>query len=215
MSYHVTCYYCGHMGHTQRYCYTWFVREVIVGLPQVEKARILAERFPNGVPNSWAWNGGPANGRGSDEIKPKSWSSAEGFFYSAITELSWEIDLPRVLFKTTYCWQDRYIPFFVTPDASHHFTNDDDLARNFTPLHKPFNIRCIGGVSVQATKQGDIRVTNLYTGRRNIVQNVLYVKELGTNVLSIPELTAKGYTVRLGCTDVKIEVDGYTFLTGG
>jgi hypothetical protein len=95
--------------------------------------------------------------------------------------------------------------------------HDKSLMHNFKSIPElSWEINVIGGVTIYALGQGDIHVVTTVDGatQARVLNNVLYVPDLGTNLLSIASATDRGLNVEFLKQTVLFKSNGTTILSG-
>ena len=107
--------------------------------------------------------------------------------------------------------------WYADSGATHHMCHDKSLMHNFKSIPGlSWEINGIGGVSIYALGQGDIHVVTTVDGatQTGVLNNVLYVPDLGTNLFSIASATDQGLNLEFLKQTVLFKSNGTTILSG-
>lgn len=107
--------------------------------------------------------------------------------------------------------------WYADSGATHHMCHNKSLMHNFTSIPELSRaISGIGGITLYALGQGDIHVVTTVDGttQTGVLNNVLYVPDLGTNLLSIASATDRGLNVEFLKQTVLFKSNGTTILSG-
>lgn len=107
------------------------------------------------------------------------------------------------------------INFVLDSGATHHIVNDKIF---FNSMHgiEPISISTAkAGASLVAKKKGDISIKTFFNGDNSTktIRNVLFVENLKCNLLSIRQLTDKGYKITFNGDDAFISKNGKNMFT--
>jgi len=89
------------------------------------------------------------------------------------------------------------VEWILDSGCTDHIINNESYFTNYVCLKNPINVKVRDGISVQATKVGNIQIYFLTYGKKiNIkISNVFYVREMDRNLLSYAKLTDKNKIV--------------------
>jgi hypothetical protein len=107
--------------------------------------------------------------------------------------------------------------WYADSGATHHMYHNKSLMHNFTSIPELSRaLSGIGGVTLYALSQGDIHVVTIVDGttQTTVLNNVLYVPDLGTNLLSITSATDRGLNLEFLKQTVLLKSNGTTILSG-
>lgn len=92
------------------------------------------------------------------------------------------------------------IVWLLDSGCSNHIFNDESYFENFTLLNKPIEVKLGDGKKLLATKLGNVRSSFKVEDRFISVdiQNVLFVKGMGSNLLSSGRITENNTIVEFG-----------------
>lgn len=102
------------------------------------------------------------------------------------------------------------IKFKMDSGATDHLSNEKDKFDILNSIN-PVNISVAKqGTKITASEQGNIKIKTLKKGDSSIktIQNVLYVKDLQCNLLSIRRLAKLGYTITFKGDDATVSMNG-------
>ena len=101
--------------------------------------------------------------------------------------------------------------------ASEHMTDSRSSFATFTPiLPGATTVTGVGGVKLQVLGQGTVRINIRIEGEEHqgVLHNVLYVPDLGGNLLSLCTVAELGFEVSIVGTCLKLKRDGETLMIG-
>lgn len=121
-------------------------------------------------------------------------------------------------FLSTSCLNARQAhEWYADSGATQHMTDQRWMLTNFTPIPPgTWMVNGIGNKRISALGQGDVLVDVMARGtkRSGTIHNVLYVPELGVNLISIASVTDKGLVVTFADTRVTISLDDEVQMEG-
>lgn len=192
----VTCYGCGQVGHIKSQC-------------------IKKKKYRGGNKNKFKKNDGSEkfSAHNTESKETKEHTSMVAYSYSASKEMTHQVCMDT--HKACKAGEKQtngtsQIKFILDSGATDHMVNNESYFHELKNIEKVNIGVAKRNMSLCANQRGDILVKTLFNGdcETRALRNVLLVKDLESNLLSIRNLTKHGYRVIFENDFAKVMRDG-------